>query len=124
MNKYDPFIKPDPEKWLAMDEAERIALIEIYHEDAGIEIEGVMAHMTFHCIIENQIAEGDEVVSATLKRLKREGLDRHDAIHAIASVLAGRFYDVFARDKGAKNSNLLYYRKLKKLSAKRWLRGR
>jgi hypothetical protein len=47
-----------------------------------------------HVIVENQIALGDELpVPSTLMRLMADGLDRHDAIHAIASVLM-----VFLRD--------------------------
>jgi hypothetical protein len=30
MNKYDPQKAPDPAEWLAMDEGERIALVQQY----------------------------------------------------------------------------------------------
>jgi len=49
-------------------------------------------HGVAHVIVENQIAAGDSTVEpVTLARLMREGLDRHDAIHAIGSVLMGTY---------------------------------
>jgi len=52
-------------------------------------------HGVAHVIVENQVAAGDStVVPVTLARLMREGLDRHDAIHAIGSVLMGIVFDV------------------------------
>ena len=37
-------------------------------------------------------------VAATLDRLMHEGLDRHDAIHAIGSVLAGLMWEMSRSD--------------------------
>jgi hypothetical protein len=46
-------------------------------------------------LIENQIALGDEIpVQRTAQRLMDEGLDRHDTIHAIGSVLVGHMFDL------------------------------
>jgi hypothetical protein len=48
----------------------------------------VKLHAVMHVIIENQVALGDEVpAQRTLRRLMAEGLDRHQGIHAISSVL-------------------------------------
>jgi hypothetical protein len=56
-------------------------------------------HGTMHAIVENQVALGDAtVVPATLTRLMREGLDRHDAIHAIGSVLMAIIFDVVTKN--------------------------
>jgi hypothetical protein len=47
-----------------------------------------------HGIVENQIALGDELpVERTVKRLIAEGLDRHNAIHAIASVIVSIIWE-------------------------------
>jgi hypothetical protein len=55
--------------------------------------QSIRAHAANHVIVENQLAMGDAtVVPATLARLMQEGLDRHDAIHAIGSVLVGIFF--------------------------------
>lgn len=48
----------------------------------------VHLHAIIHAVVENQIAMGDEYpVQKTSKRLVREGLNRHNAIHPIGSVL-------------------------------------
>jgi hypothetical protein len=86
---YDPLVGPDPDDWLAIDEQERIDAIERYHRYEGIELDRPELHAAMHAAVENQIAAGDPLpVSATLLRLIAEGLDRHEAIHAIASVFA------------------------------------
>lgn len=47
-----------------------------------------LLHATIHVVIENQAAFGDELpVRRTIERLMSEGLDRHDAVHAVGSVL-------------------------------------
>jgi hypothetical protein len=47
------------------------------------------AHAAFHVVIENQIAMGDETPAReALDRLMAEGLSRHEAVHALGSVLA------------------------------------
>jgi hypothetical protein len=57
-------------------------------------------------------------VPATLARLMREGLDRHDAIHAIGSVLIGIIFDVATKKAGAGGDiNAKYGRELAALTA-------
>jgi|SRR5205809_13448 len=86
---YDPLEAPEPEEWLAIDEAKRIQLARDYHRRARVRLPNEKLHAVFHVVVENQIALGDEIpVQSTLQRLMAEGLDRHEAIHAIASVLA------------------------------------
>ena len=81
VRRYDPLEAPEPEEWLALDEAERIRLAERYHRRAHIRVPNIKAHATIHVVVENQIALGDEIpVRATLDRLMGEGLDRHEAI--------------------------------------------
>jgi hypothetical protein len=58
-------------------------------------------HAAAHVLVENQVAMSDAtVVPVTLNRLMREGLDRHDAIHAIASVLMGIVCDAVRNPEG------------------------
>ena len=62
------------------------------------------------------------MVVATLARLRREGLDRHDAVHAIGSVLSGRMFELMKH--GAKKDqdvNEIYHRQLEELTAESWL---
>jgi uncharacterized protein len=84
MERYDPLKAPNPKEWLLLDEQERLDLVQDYHRRARIALPNEKAHAVAHAIVENQIALGDELnVERTLRRLMAEGLDRHDAIHAI-----------------------------------------
>ncbi|MEN8150147.1 MAG: DUF1841 family protein, partial [Planctomycetota bacterium] len=94
LETYHPLRTPDPEAWLAMDEQERIALVELRHEDERVELDNVTLHAVIHVIVENQLAMQDEDVRQTLDRLMAEGLDRHDALHAVGSVLAEHLWGV------------------------------
>ena len=61
------------------------------------------------------------VVPVTLDRLMGEGLDRHDAVHAIGSVLLKIVFDVSTGtgDRDA-DINSEYGRKLGRLTAVNW----
>ena len=73
-----------------------------------------------HVVIENQIALGDEIpVQSTAQRLMTEGLDRHEAIHCIASVLAEFMHDLMG-NPGTKN-NQEYFAALQRLTVQAWL---
>src|SRR5215510_1511876 len=88
MQRYDPLKAPDPEEWLSLDEQQRIDVVEEYHRLAGIRIPNAKIHAVTHAIIENQIAAGDKLpVRRTVQRLMAEGLDRHEAIHAVGMIL-------------------------------------
>ena len=120
MRKYDPLKAPDAEWWLALDEDERSILIADFHRRARAKLPNVRAHAILHAIVETQVAMGDELaVAATLARLQSEGLDRHEAVHAIGSVLAGQFHGVMS---GALSGDLnrAYASALEKLSANSW----
>src|SRR2546430_3868413 len=92
--RYDPALPPNRDDWSGLDEAERIALVSEYHRRVGINVPNLRVHAAMHVTVENQLLMGDETpVAATLTRLMAEDLDRHEAIHAIASVLAGVMFD-------------------------------
>jgi hypothetical protein len=113
----------DPEQWLALEEGDRLDLIYEFHQDAGIEVPDMQTHATLHCVIENQIALGDELpIAATLRRLLEEGLDRHDAIHAIASVLVNHLFDM-VHGEDASRAQDIYFAEVAALTAAQWLRG-
>lgn len=116
MDTYDPLTAPDPDAWLALDEGERLYLVEAYHEDE--ELENPTLHAAMHTAVENQLALKDEPVLRTVERLLRGGLDRHDAVHAIASVFAEHLFGVMKTRKSVSNDK--YYRALGKLTAKSW----
>jgi hypothetical protein len=120
--RYDADQAPDPKEWLELDEQERIDLVIDYHKRAKKQVgEAEKLHAIAHVIVESQVAIGDAtVVLATLARLMREGLDRHNAIHAIANVLMGIVLDVLkGRDKQV-DINEKYGRELGELTAASW----
>ena len=64
-------------------------------QQAGIKLPNRRVHAALQAIVETQVAMGDETeAQATLIRLLSEGLDRHDAIHAIGDVLAEHMYNL------------------------------
>lgn len=123
MHQYDPERAPNPEEWLALDEQERIILAEQYHRAARTKHPDLTAHAVFHAIVENQIAEGLEPVVRAMMRLAKEGLTRHDAVHAIGFVLANHIHDLFNSKDGATTSQARYNAAVERLTAKSWRKG-
>ena len=124
MQTYNASTTPDPEAWLELDEAERLALIcdFVSEFENDIEIEAQRLHAAIHAIVENQLALDVEPTNETYARLRRQGLDRHESIHAIGAVISEDLYEIM---KGNKNSPLEGYKgRLKKLTAKRWKKGK
>ena len=125
MDRYDPLEAPDAAEWLALDESERIELVVQYHGRTRETLPNLRQHAAMHAIVENQIALRDEIpVGRTLARLEAEGLDRHEAVHAIGSVLAEYMYDAFKHGRPEGDPNERYWMALEKLTAKRWRRAR
>ncbi len=119
---YDPLNAPDPDDWQSMGEDERMMLVMEYHREADVELPNEQVHAVVHVVVENQIALGDEMsAQATLERLMREGLDRHEAIHAVASVVV-EFLQADIHDDTAPGANERYNEELKKLTAAEWLK--
>lgn len=125
MEEYNPGCAPEPESWLELDEQERIALIETYHRVARIKLPNVTAHAALHAIVENQIALNLEPVVRAMDRLGKEGLMRHDAVHAIGSVVAEHLFDILKTDQNddAATSQARYYTAVERLTAASWRRG-
>jgi thioesterase domain-containing protein len=121
MERYNPLEAPASEEWLDLDESERIALVERYHRRARAVLPNLRAHATFHAIVENQAALGDETpVRRTLARLMKEGLDRHEAIHAVMATLSEHMFDLFRSASPPSDPNASYYAALEKLTIESW----
>ena len=74
-----------------------------------------------HVIVENQVALGDAThVPTTLDRLMDEGLDRHEAVHAIGSILMSIIFDAVRKADDGDDINSKYSRELAKLTAAGW----
>lgn len=122
MDQYDPNQVPNPTEWLKLGEEARIGLVSAYHADADIEIPYQNVHAIIHVAVENQVALGEEAVPETLERLMRQGLARHEALHAIGAVLMDDIYGLLHSEQ--EKFNLHRYRnRLNKLTAKRWRKG-
>jgi hypothetical protein len=124
MRRYDPLAAPAPEEWLALDEGERIRLVDEYHRRARVRLPDRKAHAIFHSVIENQIAAGDEIpVRRTLARLMDEGLDRHEAIHAIGMALSEHIWNLWHGSEPKADPNAPYFAALERLTAEEWRRS-
>lgn len=112
---------PNPAEWLGCSDDERIESVTAYHRQRRPKVPNLRLHATFHAIVENQVALGDEApVEQTLSRLMEEGLDRHDAVHAIASVLASHVHHLLNSPNLQADPNEAYYAELRLLTAASW----
>ncbi len=118
--RYDPDIAPNPQDWLSLDEGERIALVVRYHKKAGDKVPNVRLHAAIHTAVENQITEDITEVTSALKRLMKEGLHRHDAVHAVGSVLVKQIYKI-GKGEATSSPNAEYLKDLGSLTASSWL---
>ena len=126
MDRYDPEVVPDSTEWLALDEDERVLLVEEYHRDARISLprRARRLHASIHTIVENQMALEDQtIVRATLQRLMEAGLTRHEAIHAVGSVLTEHIYDLLHTKSLPAEGHAAYYAALQQLTAEKWRGG-
>ncbi len=124
MKEYKVSITPNPEEWLSLGEAERIDLVVDFIEknEKDIETPALKIHASIHVIVENQIAMESKPTPETYARLRKQGLNRHETIHAIGAVIAEDMFDIM---KGNKDQVMSKYQdRLEKLTAKRWKKGK
>jgi hypothetical protein len=122
--QYEVNDQPHSATWLELDETERIDAVMDYHRRAKVVPENLKLHAMTHVVVENQVALGEATpVPATLNRLMYEGLDRHEAIHAIGSILMRIMLDAVRNDDGGGDINAKYSRELAALTAVGWRSG-
>jgi tetratricopeptide (TPR) repeat protein len=122
--QYDPLRKVSYRKWLAADEDERMRAVRAYHRANEAEFPGLNLHVVIHTAIETQLAMDVFPARATLSRLMKEGLDRHEAIHAMGSVLAGHIFRAMKAAGPAADDDFNqeeYEANLLELTAESWL---
>jgi len=115
---YDPDKPVDAAEWLALDEGEQQLVVERYHKRARIRLPSRRVHAIIHAAIETQVAQGHAAASRALERMLAEGLDRHDAVHAVGSVMAKHMFDIMKH--GQTFDEKAYATDLDALSAERW----
>ena len=119
--QYEPHNDIDAQTWLALDESERIDAVKQYHQQQRVRLPNKDIHAMIHVIVENQVALGDEYPArSVLSRLMTEGLDRHEAIHAIGSVLTGQVFDALKEKSSGMELNAQYLENLNRLTAESW----
>ncbi|MGE0867524.1 MAG: DUF1841 family protein [Kofleriaceae bacterium] len=112
---------PDPAGWLAMSETRRIKAVEAHHRtlDAHPDTPNSQLHAMVHMIVENQLAGNDPPeVRSTVDRLVNAGLTRHEAIHAVGSVVAEAMFNI-TRSRDVFDP-VVMARSLKKLRPEQW----
>ena len=123
MSRYNPDTGPVAAEWLALDEGERVSVVERYHTAEGIPHPQPKLHATIHTVVENQLALNEAVVVETLQRLQQEGLSRHDAVHAIGTVVVEHIMAAFkAKAESGPALTTQYFHRLKQLTAEEWRR--
>ena len=118
MNQYDPDTSPEPDEWLRLDEGERLDLVRAYHRRQRVRLPNAELHAAIHVVVENQLALGEDAVATALRRLQVEGLSRHDAIHAIGTVLSEYLYVLMQQGSSTSDDAYIdYVERLGKLTA-------
>jgi hypothetical protein len=119
--RYDPAVAPDPQAWLAMDEQERMAAVREHHERSGARLPSLQGHAIVHTIVESQLAAGHGSALRALSRLVEGGLDRHEAVHAVGSVLSKHLFQTMQGEKPFDTA--AYDGRLDELTVEGWKRG-
>ena len=121
--KYDANYKPDPKKWLALTEDQQIKAVEEHHNTKKPHppTPNMKIHAALHSAVEKQLAMGfPPHAQHAVDRLVSEGLSRHDAVHAVGSVIAHHYV---ATTKGDLLGPIEYADALNKLNAAKWKAG-
>src|SRR3989337_1358121 len=108
----------DAAEWLALDEGEQQLVVERYHKRARIRLPSRRVPAIIQAAIETQVGQGHAAASRALERMRAEGLDRHDAVHAVGSVMAKHMFDIMKH--GQTFDEKAYATDLDALSAERW----
>ncbi len=118
---YDADRAPDPHAWREAPEPDRVAAVEAHHRALSRPHPAVRqprVHAAIHVVVEDQLASGaPPEARRAMDRLVRAGLSRHEAIHAIASVVAATAQGALA---GTRFDPGAYARALDALTAEAW----
>jgi len=104
-----------------MPESERLDAVRRQHKKAKCRAGSPSVHAAIHVTVENQLAEGHGEATAAMVRLLAEGLERHDALHAIGSIVAHEMFDIVKVERP--HDPEVYARRLRALTAASWRAG-
>lgn len=74
-------------------------------------------------MVENQVAENTESVVRAMARLAAQGLSRHEALHAIGSVLVEQIHTFLKVNADENDFASSYNAAVERLAAKGWRGG-
>ena len=78
------------------DAAWEMGDMAVYPQEINGSIINPFVHTVWHVMVDKQIQdESPEFVAETYSRLVKEGVDSHDALHAIIGIYAGLYYGNF-----------------------------
>ena len=124
MTPYDPDQGPDVAAWLAADESERIAAVERFHQPLGMAPPQARLHAAIHVVVETQLVLPEPDVVAALERLQDQGLTRHDAIHAIGTIVSDVIFEALratSTPDQPERFGASYLERVRQLTADDWL---
>jgi hypothetical protein len=121
---YDADRAPEPAAWTAASDADRLAAVEAHHRALAAPHPAVRQprlHAAVHLVVENQLAAGEPPeVRRALDRLVRGGLSRHEAVHAVGSVVASSVQGALS---GRRFDAAAFARALDALTVEGWRAG-
>jgi hypothetical protein len=98
---FDMSRAPDPAAWLALEEGERIEQVAEAHRRTRSAVGGSeSAHAAIHAAVETRLASGDAAVVFAYQRFRTAGVDRHNTVHALASVVTDHMMAVLESREG------------------------
>jgi hypothetical protein len=103
---YNPNVAPNPGDWLGLPEHERMRIVSTFHMVHRLKAGDAKGHAAMHVIVENQIAIGFGPTVRAMARLQTQGLSRHDALHAIGSVVSNHMFEAMRKPAKADSGTL------------------
>ncbi len=89
MTEYDVGRPLPTAEWLALGEAERVAMVKAAHERTGSPVgQSPDAHAAIHVAVEDRLASGEPAAVRAYERFVAAGVGRHVTVHALSSVVA------------------------------------
>ena len=121
MVDYNPHETPNAQEWINASEQETLDAILEYHMEHGFTAQAMLTHAGAHNIVENQLAEYKDLypIQETIDRLMSEGLDRHEAVHAIGAIIMSLMHEMVT-GKMKKFPEKRYIKELKTLTKAVW----
>jgi hypothetical protein len=123
--RYDPEKPPAPDVWRDLDEDEAQLMIARHHRSPGCAhppAANRRLHDITHLLVENHAASPDLPIADALVRLVAEGLTRHEAVHAVGSVMSRYLLDALSPGTPAPDLEQ-YYTEVRSLTAASWRHG-